>query len=59
MALISLFRKLSGLVRGGPLVKSRQSSIKSADMVKSLSEDLPAGDRVSKKRDWISAKYKK
>jgi hypothetical protein len=59
MALINIFKKLTGLVRGGNKIQSPKSSDSPYIGVKELEEELPRGDKQSKKRNWISAKHKK
>ena len=55
----NLLKKLTGFIKGGKSTDAPKSMKEVEGMVRKMDEDLPAGDRVAKKRDWISAKYKK
>jgi len=59
MPIIRFFRRLTGLVKGARVIKSPISELSPKVMTKDLNPELPVGDRVSKKQNWISAKNKK
>lgn len=56
MSLINFFRKLSGLIEGGEVIEPPVSELTPEIETKELREAMPAGDRIRKKQDWISAK---
>ena len=56
MSLIKFFRRLSGLVEGGEVIEPPISELTPEMETKELREAMPEGDRISKKRNWISSK---
>ena len=56
MSLTKFFRKLTGLVEGGEVMEPPVSQLTPAIETKELREEMPEGDRIRKKQDWISAK---
>ena len=56
MSIIKLFRKLTGLVEGGEVIEPPVSKLTPEMETKELREEMPEGDRIRKKQDWISAK---
>jgi len=59
MAKLKILRKLTGIVKGSKNLEASDSLDQLKTQPKALNKNLPNGDRVSKKRNWISAKYKK
>lgn len=59
MSITKILKKLTGIVKGGRRIEAPKSAESSYTNVKELDVELPEGDREKKKRNWISAKYKK